>query len=258
MNRSYRPWFLIFGSLLLLSLTSVHIAADTTPSLSSVRPSLAPFEIDYDISGGNMVIIHMKRNLQQLDDGEFRFSSNSRPAKSISWFLKDRISEYSQWKYQQGQLRPLHYHYQRRGGKKNKHIELEFDWEKGIVSDSKREPIWSNKIQPHTSDKLLYQLQLMMDLQAGKKSFNYTIADSRKIRNYDFTLIGTETIQIPLGRYKTIKLHRSADERATTIWCAPELNYLPIRIEHKAKDGIRMRADATRVKGLPFIIKPGK
>ena len=246
MNRSHQPRIIFYSRLLLLMLTLLpNVIFATT------QPSLTPFEVDYDISRSGLVIIHTQRRLLQLGVNEYLFESNSRTAGPISWFIKDRISENSRWQYHQLQPRPLHYHYQLQGGRRKKHIELNFDWLQNIVSDSERKPVWSSKVTPPTTDKLLYQLQLMLDLQTGRKVFNYTIADSGKIQHYDFKHSGTETIEIPLGSFDTIKLHRRNGKRATTIWFAPALDYLPIRIEHLEKDGSVMQANATRVNGLP-------
>jgi len=252
MNKSHRPYIIYYGNLFLLLSTLLSGSVYSNTAVPTIK--LAPFEIDYDISRSGITIVHMKRQLLKINDNEYRFESRSRPSKAVSWILKDRISEHSHWKYHQQQPRPLHYHYQRRDSRKKKHIELDFDWQKGIVSDNKRAPFWSSRIPPQTLDKLLYQLQLMLDLQSGKAELSYTIADSGKIRHYDFVRTGTETIQLPLGRYETVKLHRNSGERSSTIWFAPELNYLPVRIEHQAKDGSIMQANATRVKGLPFHI----
>jgi hypothetical protein len=249
MNRSHRPLSFLYRSLSLLFLILLCGNVDA-------KPLLAPFEIDYEINRSGLALIDMQRRLIQTDNGEYRFESNSRPTRKISWLLKDRISESSLWQFHKQQLRPLHYHYQHRGGKNNQHIELDFDWPQGIVNDSQRTPVWSKKIPPQTSDKLLYQLQLMLDLQAGKETLSYTIVDHGKIRRYDFKRVGNDIIELPIGRYETVKLHRNAGKRSTTIWCAPELNYLPVRIELTGKDGSTMQANATRIKGLPFIKKP--
>lgn len=245
LDRSCNSIVYTLSLLLLLALPRPGVAATILP----------PFEIDYEISNSGIVGVEMKRRLIQLDNGEYRFESMSHTTKPLSWFVKDHISEISRWQFHEQRLRPLHYHYLRQGNKVKKHSELEFDWQQGMVSDRQRRPVWSHEIQPHTSDKLLYQLQLMMDLQAGKENFSYIVADSGKIRRYKFTRIGTETIDLPLGRYETVKLHRDTGKRTTTIWCAPALNYMPVRIDLKEKDGSLVRADATRVKGLPFVSK---
>ena len=245
LDRSCNSTIYSLSLLLLLALPGAGFAAAI----------LAPFEIDYEVSSSGIVGIEMKRRLVQLDNGEYRFESMSHTLRPLSWFVKDRISEISRWQFHEQRLRPLHYQYIRKGGNRDKHSELEFDWQQAMVSDRQRQPVWSHAIEPQTTDELLYQLQLMMDLQAGMKSFNYIVANDGKIRHYEYIRLGTETIDLPLGRYETVKLQRDTGKRTTTIWCAPALDYMPVRIDLKEKDGSLVRTEATRVKGLPVTIR---
>jgi hypothetical protein len=222
------------------------------PSALSAAPRLAPFEVDYEINRSGLTLIEMHRRLRSNGYGEFRFESDSETTGALSWFVKDRIHEATLWRRQDDWLQPLTYRYVQRGGKNEKHIELIFDWTANTVTDRDSQPLWRAEIPPQTTDKLLYQLQLMLDLQAGRETLAYTIADSGKLRHYRYQRVGEERLQLALGTYATIKLHRDAGRRSTTIWCAPALNYLPVRIEHTEKDGSRMQANVTRIKGLPL------
>lgn len=222
------------------------------PSSLSAAPRLAPFEVDYEINRSGLTLIKMHRRLRLNGNDEYRFESDSETTGALSWFIKDRIHEASLWRRRGDRLQPLVYRYEQRGGKDEKHIELVFDWATNTVTDSRHRPPWHAEIPPQTTDKLLYQLQLMLDLQAGRKVLTYTIADSGKLRHYRYQRVGEETLQLSPGTYATIKLHRDADRRSTTIWCAPALNYLPVRIEHTEKDGSRMQANVTRIEGLPL------
>ena len=57
---------------------------------------------------------------------------------------------------------------------------------------------------------------------------SYNAADSA----YEFEIIGEERVYTSLGSYKTIKIHhrRYHKNKNITLWCAPELNYLPVKI----------------------------
>ena len=219
----------------------------------SAAPALAPFEVDYDIERSGLTLIEMHRRLLVSDNGEYRFESASRPTSALRWLLKDRISETSFWRYADDDMRPQVYRYERSGGGNEKSVELVFDWTEHTVTNKRRKPIWSTTIPPQTTDKLLYQLQLMFDLQAGNENPDYTIADDGKLRHYQFKKTGEETLTMETGVYRTIRLYLDSGRRSTTIWCAPALSYLPVRIEYKEKDGSRMQANVTRIKGLPFI-----
>lgn len=233
-------------SRLLLSLCLLFSAVGFT------APTLTPFEADYELERSGLTLIEMHRRLLDAGDGNYRFESDSRPTAALRWLFKDRIRETSFWRYAGDNPRPQVYRYERSGGRKEKSIELVFDWAKQTVTDKRRTPVWSTTIPPGTTDKLLYQLQLMFDLQAGNENPGYTIADDGKLRHYQYRKIGEETLDLDSGTFKTIKLYQDDGRRSTTIWCAPELNYLPVRIEHTEKDGSRMQANMTRMKGLPF------
>jgi hypothetical protein len=242
---SYRP---VSPALYCLSLLLCSLFV---PPLSAA-PQLGPFEADYEINRSGLTLIQMHRLLKANGNGEYRFESDSRTTGALSWFIKDRIHESTLWRRQDDTLRPLVYRYEQYGGSHEKHIELVFDWTANTVTDKGQKPTWRENIPPQTTDKLLYQLQLMLDLQAGRDTLAYTIADSGKLRHYRYQRVGQETLRLALGSYETVKLHRNSGRRSTTIWCAPALNYLPIRIEHTEKDGSRMQANVTRVKGLPL------
>jgi len=53
-------------------------------------------------------------------------------------------------------------------------------------------------------------------------------------------VIGREMVPTPLGHFETLKVQRLGDQRETTLWCAPALHYLPVRIEQENR-GSRVR-----------------
>jgi hypothetical protein len=215
-------------------------------------PVLTPFEVDYDIERSGLTLIEMHRRLLVSADGDYRFESDSRPTAALRWLFKDHIHETSSWRFAGNNPRPQVYRYERSGGRNEEAIELVFNWSEHTVTDKRSKPVWSTTIPPETTDKLLYQLQLMVDLRDDSKTLDYTVADDGKIRHYHYRKVGEETLDLDPGVFKTIKLRQDDGRRSTTIWCAPALNYLPVRIEHTEKDGSRMQANVTRIKGLPF------
>ena len=80
---------------------------------------------------------------------------------------------------------------------------------------------------------------IIWDLQAGKESLQYTVADGGKTKIYNFEILGEETIKTPLGELETIKLerHRPDSRRKSTLWCARQLEFLPVKVENIETDG---------------------
>ncbi len=195
----------------------------------------------------------LKRELSTNIDGSRTFSSKSQAKGIFAFFKPDLVEETSIWLQKGKIIQPQSYLYQRTGGKKDKYLNLSFDWENHIVNIDNKKQTWALDAKPYTFDKLTYQLALMSDLGQKKKEFSYQIADSHKLKTYNIIILGTEIITTPLGKIEAIKLVRqrsSKSQRQTTLWCAPALNYLPVRIEHIEKDGTNFTAELRRLKGI--------
>ncbi len=211
------------------------------------------FSANYLVKLNGLQAGELKRTLVTNEDGSRLFSSESQAKGVFSLFKPDLVTETSVWQNQDNAIRPIKYVYQRTGGKKEKFMQLDFDWQKNILHiDDKQHP-WSLALKQNTLDKLVYQLSLMADLAENKSQFSYHIADGGKLKTYDIQIKGHEVITTPLGKIDTIKLSRHRDEpkgRETVLWCAPALNYLPVMLEHSEKGGTVFTAVLRQLKGI--------
>ena len=96
-----------------------------------------------------------------------------------------------------------------------------------------------------TLDKLASQLGIMLALGRGETDITFKIADGGKLKDYRFKVLGRETLELAAGRFDTVKITKLRDNkrRETYIWCAPELNYLPVRIWQREKDDAVYQSD---------------
>jgi hypothetical protein len=78
----------------------------------------------------------------------------------------------------------------------------------------------------------------MRDLAGGSTTLSYRIVDGAELKDYRFRIVGNTEVDTPAGRFATVQLERerSAGDRATTLWCAPALGYLPVRVDNR-EDG---------------------
>ena len=206
---------------------------------------LPDFQATYKLSRGAMKIGNSTIELINGSDGDYTYRSRSWPVRWVGWFLKDRLSETSQGKIGESGIQPVSYHYQRSGGSREREASLAFDWEQGIVENDVEESRWKMEIPPGTLDKLVSQLGMMLALSKGKTDITFKIADGGKLKDYRFAKVGEETLQLPAGTFDTVKLIkvRENNKRETYIWCAPELNYLPVRIWQREKDDSEYQSD---------------
>ena len=210
------------------------------------------FSANYLVQLNGLQAGELKRSLSTNADGSRQFKSASKAKGVFSFFKPDLVEETSTWSFLGSQIRPQHYLYERTGGKKEKYMSLDFNWQKNQLHiDDKKQP-WHLKLEVGTLDKLVYQLALMSDLATEQTSFTYRIADGGKLKTYDIRILEEEEITTPLGKIDTIKLirHRSdKNKRQTILWCAPKLNYLPVKLEHTEKGGSVFTALLRRLKG---------
>lgn len=196
------------------------------------------FSANYKLALGPVELAQMTRKLYRNQQGNFVFESHSKPTGYARWLTSSELKESSEWIYHDGQMRPLHYVYDRSGDKK-RHVELKFDWDKQRVTNIINNDPWKMSVPNGALDKILYHLAVVRDLELGKEKFEYQIADGGKLKTVRFEYQGEEVLETKLGRVNTIKMHHPGKrkENDTWLWFAKEFNYLPVQIQQQKKTG---------------------
>lgn len=213
----------------------LYVAFTSLMATAAARAADVPADFDarYAISINDFVIGESQIQLQTQADGRYLYRSNTRSTGIASLFRGDRVQESSLFTLHRDQIRPLEYRFDHTGSKKERHAFLHFDWRAQKVSNTVEGHTWEMGIPEYALDKLVVQVAVMMDLTAGKAQLAYSIADGGKLKEYRFATVGEETIKVPAGEFEVIKIERLRKDfdRTTYLWCAPSLNYLPVRIE---------------------------
>ena len=212
-----------------------------------------PFSASYSLHSMGTRIATMKRSFASLESGIYLYYSETNTDGLLALLRKDQIIEKSTWQFTEGQLQPLLYSYLHTGGKKNRNVEINFDWSARKITNSINGSSWQMPIQAYIMDKLLYQLAIMYDLDKGMNKISYAIADGGKIKTYDFELVGKEGVNTPIGDFDALKLvrHKSNTNQKTAIWCAKELGYLPVKVENVEDNGRQTTAIIETLTGSP-------
>lgn len=92
-------------------------------------------------------------------------------------------------------------------------------------------------LPPGTVDPQTLTLALMLDMQQGLPPGTYTALDRTRIKTYPFKQIGDEELETEVGKFATIVLQegKDTDSRTRKVWVAPELDYLPVKIQYNRK-----------------------
>ena len=234
----------IISSLLLL-LATFDLSAQEIQAIPD-------FSAQYSMNVKGLPAGDMTRTLSTDANGIRTLYSRTKAKGLFAFFKPDLIEETSTWTHDNNGIQPISYLYQRTGGKKDKIITIDFDWMNKLAQTNKNGQQKSFDINSDTSDKLIYQIILMTDLANKKTSFSYPIATEDKVKTYDIELLGEEIVSTSMGNINAVKLLRkrsSENKRQTTLWCAPSLNYLPVKLEHIEK-GTAFVATLENLKGI--------
>jgi hypothetical protein len=211
-----------------------------------------PFTAHYQVTKGVMSVGRTTRTLRDNGKGEFIFESVTKPGGIATLFTRGKVVERSHWRWQDNNLVPYEYIYQNSSDQK-RDVKLIFNWQSLQVTNIINGDPWTMQLEENTLDKLLYQLAIMYDLNAGKENLSYKVADGGTMKIYDVAIGGKEKLAIEMGVFDTIKVVITKNNRQTTLWCAKKLQYLPVRIEQqKEEDDGRITADLIELEGIPL------
>ncbi len=200
---------------------------------------LKPFAAKYQVTRNSIPLGTLELQLELTAQGSYQYTGHTRPEAVIRWFISDEVHESSRGSYANQQIIPLSYEYRQSNGGVKKQILLEFDWKTKKVWTQSEGTRWSQTIDPGTHDKFSQQLALRLELSAGAKTASYPVADGGRIKTYHYKVVANEFINLPYGRLKCLKVRRSKENQPPdyTIWIAPELDYLPVKIERTRSSG---------------------
>lgn len=231
-----------------LTLSTPSLAQDSNPF---IEPFIAHYSASFDV--GLSISGKGSRQLQQLDNGQWLFTQKADA-------MMASIVETSEFRRQQQQLVPSRYEYTHKVLGNTRHALLSFDWDKQQVINDVQDKPWALDITPQTLDKLNVQLQLRMDIRAGKQQMSYAIADGGRIKTYRFRVIGEELLDTELGTLETVKVQRYYDDgkamgdkqrqRKTLIWFAKPLDYLLVKLSQIDKKDQRSELLIKRLEQL--------
>ena len=81
----------------------------------------------------------------------------------------------------------------------------------------------------------------------GEPDDTYVLFDVDKMRVANVRNVGTKSFKTRAGSYEAVGIQhqKEGSSRTTTLWCAPELDFLPVVIEQHRKGKLNFRASLT-------------
>jgi hypothetical protein len=217
----------VLSLILILCVDSVLADDDTF-----LQPHSASYEAH--ISHGLSLDGEAQRELVQQEDGSwfYRFNVDTTPAEITEQSVFDLIDR---------KIRPKSYDYLLSGFLiKDRHQSVVFDQNTGTLNEKYKKKQWSLDTLPGTLDRLNYQLQLQLDVGAGKQDLVYQVIHKGKFREYRFQILGKESIDTKLGTKEAIVVEKVRDggkQRETKLWFDQSAPFALLKMIQTEPDG---------------------
>lgn len=214
-------WRLWAPVVVVTSLLSQALSADTMP--------LSSFNAEYAVYRAGKQHGTAKRYLISTEQGyQLGYSSD------ISWMIfSDKREETSDFILTDGRIQPLRYIMRRSGTGPNRYYELNLDPAAKVLSEGKKRQAKAVNWQDDWQDQISYQLQLALDLKAGKTEFHYNVLNRNgNSKLYHYQVVAEEMLPLPYGNVNTLRIARieQNSDKQIYAWLAPELDYMLVRL----------------------------
>jgi hypothetical protein len=227
-----------------LSLAMLILLSPLLCSASGLAVEEAPypsFVASYDAKANGLGIGTIQVRLTRIGGNEYLYEQKSVTRGIAALFGSDKFIESSRWRLHDNAIQVIEYRSRRKKGDDDDNAHLVFDWEKRRVKNIGAGEHWEIAVPEGAIDRLVMQLAMLFDLRNGDTVFKYQIPRQGRIKNYDFELVGEETIELDSGTYRTLKAGRTNDDRDLSwVWSAPDLDYFPVRFLKHKKSGIKI------------------
>ncbi len=220
-----------------LSITLLAAAAPATTRAEMGIPTYtAIYNVEY--KGKNLGTSEFSVTYDAKQD-LYEFMSRTSVKGLLKLVSPNPAIERSQFKVTGGKITPIEFWYEDGSRKGDSNAHLTFDWQRNVAIVADKNGRREIKIEPGALDRGSIQVALMRDLILnGKPGGTYLMTDDESVAPYDYVDNGETVTATGLGDIPTRSFvqHRENSSRTTTLFMAPGLSFLPVRIE-QAKNG---------------------
>lgn len=220
------------------------LLAGLAPALAA---ELAARSDRYSVQWGDIELGEGTISLKPLGGGCYLYESLTHPVALVRWTYGSP-RDASRFCLRDGAVVAQHYEYVNEKRRKDS-FSLEFDWKAGRVKDIRGGEVHVRQLPPGPAyDRFVIREAVRLWVQGhpqpeSRPEASFTMVDEDRIRSYRFAIRGRETVEVPAGRFDTLRVERvDHPKKSYRYWVAPSRGYLPVKIEHinKGKAELRM------------------
>lgn len=198
---------------------------------------LADYLVSYELFRSGKRRGTAQRKLTKSPDGKLSLTMQ---AQASMFFYSIKTCEKSQFSFANDSLKPLTYDkIDNRTFKDKKVVHLEFDHSNTELRGASGKEKWTTPYAAQVLDPLLVVEKLRLVAQAGgRKDVQFQVFDHQRLAQYNFIYQGLESVNSPVGAFKTVKYTRvrQNSSRRTSFWLAIDNQFIPVKVRQE-KDG---------------------
>jgi hypothetical protein len=201
----------------------------------AASPELKPFRATYAITWHGMSAGTSQLDLERVGEGRWTYASRSQARGLFRLAMPAELASRSLFRVHEGRVVPELFTADDGASSTEKDQRLEFNWSTGRVSGIVERKRVDLPMQPGLQDTMSVQVALMLELLSGRAPTRFVVVDKEKLKDYVYTAEGTEVLKTAVGEYRTVvyRSNRPGSKNATWFWCAPELGFLPLKVERR-------------------------
>ena len=245
-----KQWFALPTVAAMALLAAIAAATDVAPAAADRRltPHIAEYKLRISVLSGRL-----ETELRRRDSG-YVATHRIEPTGLAKALVRGTISAESTFAADDAGLRPTRYVARDKISGDRLSADIRFDWDAARLRGSYQTkdhdaPVAVDEpLDALVFDAVSIQYKLMHDLMTAGAATEYLLHDVDELKRLTITNIDTRRVRTPAGEFDAIGIrHQTANSsRQTTLWCAAELDYLPVVIERHRKGKLQMRAQLKR------------
>jgi hypothetical protein len=200
------------------------------PMAGMAAQDLQPFKATYAIRWNGMPAATGELELERLADGRWAYHSRVRARLLARAMIPANQVQRSEFRIVDHRVVPLSF-----TSSADPSQQIAFDWDAGRISGMLEGKPLDLPAQPGLLDPLSAQVALMQELLAGRVPARFVLVDEDRIKDYQYAVESSEEIDSIVGKHRTdiFSSRRPGSRKATYFWCAPDLGYLPLKVERR-------------------------
>ena len=147
-------------------------------------------------------------------------------------------------------IKPMNYELRDTIRRTPRESEITFDWINGVMRGFYKDRSIDLKIDQSILTRILLQIEIMHQKQSNTLKDKYSILDRDKIKEIEISSSNRQkVISVPFGSYNVVEVSHQSKEsnRINTLWLAPELDFIPIRMEQSEDNKLNFEANLVQL-----------